>query len=278
MVTRKCVRDAVQRKKIDCYICEFHPIMQAVAQFLSMKDCAHVANLNRDFSVKTWIVVLRCSDRVNEYIRVNKRSWAWIEKYSQELRYQKLRIADHFGKFAHYRISRVDTLLVEYCQCKLRLPQVRELRLSNYTGEVPDWNGLERLICVHSFVNVSTFPSTLQCLYLDCWSCDISKFPKLPVLKCLTIANCEDLQGIACLGGKCQSIETLVIKDDRTGRSDVEGLQGLNIYRLVLDIKFLTDLRALKEVRVQRLVLKNCAWLTNKEIAKLKSIPNKTRV
>lgn len=81
-----------------------------MARFLNVEDCANVVILNREFSVKTWVVVLRCLHRVNECIQVDQGSLAWIEKYAQELRYQKLVISDHFSTFFRLHIPRLDTL------------------------------------------------------------------------------------------------------------------------------------------------------------------------
>lgn len=157
------------------------------------------------------------------------------------------------------------------------VPHARELQL--FSGQFPIRDGVQSLVCVYANVELSKLPATLQSLCMYCFGLDISKFPHLPGLKTLTVANCQELKGVSSLNQKCTSIETFVIKDNRTGQSHiVDGLRGLTISRLVLDMEYLTDVSALKDVQVKCLVLRNCVHLTDEDIATLKSIPEKVRL
>jgi hypothetical protein len=258
-----------------------------VSKFLNNGDCASVSYLNQEYSKKTWIVILNCATRVNEYIKVNEKSWSWIVKYKQHLKFQKLKISHHHKKFFQLHISAIDTLLIRYCDIPIRIPQkIQKLQIEDCCGNLTSsrasndvsLNGLTSFVFLRCWefqeFDQQTLPSSLIYLYLQCVDFNVTKLPTLPNLTTLTLHNCDDFYKMDELHIKCPNIQNLIISQINIGYENLNGLQGLQINRLVIDCPNLISLDALQFVKVDHLLLKNCQYVSRFEITKLVHIPD----
>jgi hypothetical protein len=265
MLTRKRHREQVYLQKLNAYTYEFDPIRESVAKFLTYHDVAFVSNLNKEYNTKIWIVVLSHSCRVNDFIKVDPTSWLWIVKYAQHLKYQKLRISSNHRKFFQFEIHILDTLLIEHCDKPIRLPKnLRELRINDCWRPFPKMNGITCFVFTRPWstrdFDIENLPSSLISLYLQCLEFNSSEIPLLPNLTTLTLYKCSDFLQMDQLHVKCPNIHTLCILDSLS--EDLNGIQGLQIDRLIIDCSEFMNVNFLKLVKVNHLVFSNkCTYI-----------------
>jgi hypothetical protein len=261
MLTRKRLRDENQRNLVKTEYYSFDPIMEAVARFLGFQDCGNVAKMNREFAHKLWVYVLRSSSRVSEIICFHSSSYVWISKYSKELKNIKLHVGSHHASFSSLEIPQLYSLQLMCCRVPIRLPpKIIDLTMLDALGYLAT---LSSFPCVTSlnigdigsmgFHYLKNLPSSLEILslWLSIFSC--RDLPFLPRLESLLIRQCGFFEDIAELRTKCPNLVHLELCN-----VSLNGLQGLDVHKLVLLDTELVDISDLAHIRVDVLDLSRC--------------------
>jgi hypothetical protein len=248
---------------------EFNPICESVARFLNNKDCASVDKLNIEYHTKTWMIVLNCIARVNQWISVEDKSWLWIYKYRQHLRYQKLTLSNNLRfftlsnslRFFALEIPKLDSLHILCSKNEfIQIPkQIRELIICGHDGVVlPILDGITSFSWLSrpgNNLNLQSLPLSLIQLNVRSSRFNVVNLPILPNMTILTLNNCDMLQ-MDQLRTKCPNIQTLNLKDTCSdfGTIDLIVIKGLQINTLSLDCSSLMNIHSLQFVKVNHLI------------------------
>jgi hypothetical protein len=196
---------------------QFDPILESIAQFFCLKECAMVANLNHRYHSKTWFYILHSSSRLenlNDLIQLDTKSLTWIKKYRLHLKYQKIEVSSNEVIFDLSLIPQCLSLCVE--GTRYEYPnRVKQLILSQYDdGKFPNVNDVETLcVLVYNDSNLnilSTCPNTIKTLRIrPCFIFDGTHLPFLPNLETF---QCEStVCNIAQIEQKFPNLTTLEI-------------------------------------------------------------------
>ncbi len=174
---------------------QFDPILESIAQFFHLRDCVNISSLNHSYHNKTWLYILKSSNRLqrlNGVIILDHKSLSWIYKYRLHLKHQNIQISNKVG-FDLSVIPQLCSLNV-YSDIFTFPVQVKHLALSGFS-------------------NVETFPNVVgvETLFLPHYDPDSSLLMTSPQsIKTIQIQtgcsfNCQDLPHL-------QHVETLFVR------------------------------------------------------------------
>ncbi len=263
MLTRKRLRDENRRNLVRGEYYSFDPIIESVARFLGFEDCAAVSNLNHEFARKLWVYVLRSCNRKAEIICFDSSSYAWISKYSKELKNQRLYVGSHHASFFNLEIPQLFSLHLNGCRVLPRFPKhLFHLTMLDNLGSLTAFNPdcVPNIISLNigdigsmGFHYLKNLPSSLELLslWLSIFSCRY--LPFLPKLESLWIRQCGFFEDVTELRTKCPNLSHLALCN-----VSLDGLRGLDIQELVLWDTEIVDISDLAHVRVDVLDLSHC--------------------
>ncbi len=251
MLTRKRARE----KPDKCF--QFDPVMYAVTTFLSWVECGCVAQLNKRFSQRFWKYLLGCKHRAHQWICFSVKSYVWMSKYRDDLRYQHIVLYSKHRLFCSLQVPRIAYLRVCDGSQTIRLPKSIE-GLCWSGGSLPDLHHVGNLTYKpYSLIFLCSIPKRIQTLEIILANLSLRYLPHLPNLQVLRLTNLVDLQDIEYLSAKCPQLHTVILN------SIGEGLAKLQVHTLVVNIPNCTDLHRLADIQVQELDVSRCSKLTN---------------
>ena len=278
MPTRRRERHANIRARLNQdlnhRVSTFHPIIQAVVQYLQFRDCAAVSQCAREFYTKVWMHMLRQPH--NQTIDVDDKSLIWIAKYAAYLKHQTLQI---YTKERSHRI-------IEFKSCNIAW--LKRLEVHSRGGEFPTlplnleelsfFNLTSRMGVVKmNMVNITKFevagvyieneinailnqlPASLQHLRILSYGLRFRTCPVFPNVTKLFLFVGSSLHSIDDIQNKFPLLRDLTLgSNEFDGVAALDGLCGASLTRLTIRSRKLIDLSPLAHVKIEELDIREC--------------------
>jgi hypothetical protein len=239
---------------------QFHPILESIAQFFNLTDCAKVAKLSHDYHNKTWLYVLHSSNRVellNNVIQLNIKSLTWITKYRMHLKYQKIQVSSRI-KFDLSSIPQCLSLGVFQNVSKFPL-QVKHVIFCRYNAKFPNIKNVQTVAVTHFDLHsnvLQTCPKTITKLKIQSFNgFDCQYLPILPVLNKF-YCNAYYVRHAKNIQEKLPNVTTLHFKVEQL--NDLEDLDFFK-HRLIINCHRLITTGIFHKFKCQELDLSQCS-------------------
>jgi hypothetical protein len=238
---------------------QFDPILESIAQFFNLTDCARVANLNHSYHSKTWFYVLHSSSRskkLNSIIPLDSNSVTWMTKYRMHLQYQKIEAVTF--PFDLSTIPKCHSLSV-YRSTTFNFPsQAKHLICTSCYEKFPHIANLQSVSIRHYCYacELTVFPATITKLKLH--SFFLLNGHKLPFLPNLETFQCNipHFENMEIMEQKFPNLTTLHLVYDYT-IIDLEQFAYFR-YRLIIESKSLMITNKFTTFKCQELDLSQC--------------------
>ena len=267
MLTRKKQKlldsQKVLHLEMSSRVFQFDPILESVAQFFGLRDCANVSNLNHSYHSKTWMYILNSSHRLsllNDTIILDHKSLTWISKYRLHLKHQKIHVL-HVSNKVNFDLSVIPQLLslTVYTQISHFPIRVKELTLSAFPNLATfPVTGVETLFLPHyyDFFALKTCPQTIKHLKIQTiWHFNCQDLPNLPNLETLFL-RVQSMQNVEVIREKFPNLAILhIISNNALSNYKELGLfQG----KLIIESQILQATQVFENFQCRELDLSQC--------------------
>jgi hypothetical protein len=246
---------------------QFDPILESVAQFFSLRECARVARLSHAYHSKTWMYILNSSHRLsvlNDVINLGHKSLTWISKYRLHLKYQKIQVARKLT-FDLSIIPQLYSLNVYEPIANFPV-QVKELTVSGITrlATFPNVVGVEILFLPHydfstsSFVLKTCSKSIKHIKIQTIWPFNCLDLPNLPNLETLFL-RVESMQNVEVIREKFPNLTNFHIISNNALNNPEE--LGLFKHKLIIESDILRSTQVFANFQCSELDLSQCTHI-----------------
>jgi hypothetical protein len=269
MLTRKRQKLLDSQEKLNLELSttsfQFHPILESISQFLCLKDCSQVSNLNHTYHGKTWLYVLQTSNRfrTKDIIKLDTTSMSWIYKYRLYLNRQSIMKSSKLK----FDLSKIPKLLEFHIVKETSAFPLEVKDMYIYSDSINNTNmifptviGVEFLYILFTFPEhilnlLNTLPMTLKELNLASnfkFNCEL-----LPVLPNLLVFRFDmDVDNVECIREKFPNLVNLCIFDFYHSQN----YDTLNYFEhtLIINSTYLINTQFFITFKCHELDLSNC--------------------